>query len=141
MLATVSHAQKKVGAFEPVSIAVASLNERKMRQVIVHELGHLKRRDLVWCWIPELVRIFYFFHPIAYWVRYRIQLNQELACDHMTMALGGHGPTEYANTLVEVVSHTSEPAVLKAVGTVTAGLDGNRDKREHEGYDEKGRNR
>jgi beta-lactamase regulating signal transducer with metallopeptidase domain len=103
----------------PQSLA-ASLNPSQLQQVLLHELAHVKRRDLLWGWIPELARLIYFFHPVAHWVSYRICLERELACDQLAMAHSGQDATEYARTLVEVVSHASEPAVLKA----SAGLVG-----------------
>ncbi len=93
----------------PVGL-VASLAPAEVRQVVAHELAHVKRRDLVWGWIPEIARIVYFFHPVAHWVVWRVRLERELACDQLAMTTSGHSPGEYAQTLVRVVSHTSQPA-------------------------------
>ena len=91
---------------------MVSLGLAERRQVIMHELGHVKRRDLAWGWLVEIARIVYFFHPLVYWVAYQLRLERELACDQLAMARSGHPPADYAQTLVQVVSHASEPAAL-----------------------------
>ena len=88
---------------------MASLDRSARRQVILHELAHVKRRDLLWGWPVEIARIVYFFHPFVYWIAYRLRLERELACDQLAMARSGHPPAEYAQTLVQVVSHASAP--------------------------------
>jgi hypothetical protein len=104
------------GLLRPVLVLpqglMADLDPDHWRAVMLHELGHLKRRDLWWGWLPALARIVYFFHPVAHWVCFRIRLERELACDQLAMTLSGRGAAEYAEILVQVVSHTSLPAAL-----------------------------
>jgi beta-lactamase regulating signal transducer with metallopeptidase domain len=101
---------------------LATLSPVELTQVLAHELAHVKRRDLVWGWTVELARVFYFFHPVAHWVGYRVQLERELACDQLAMAASGRGPAEYADTLVRVVSAISQPSIFRV--SASAGLDG-----------------
>jgi len=104
------------GLLRPVLVLprslMAELDPDQLREVMLHELGHLKRRDLWWSWIPTLARIVYFFHPVAHWVSFRIRLERELACDQLAMTFGGRSAAEYAEVLVQVVSHASMPAAL-----------------------------
>jgi beta-lactamase regulating signal transducer with metallopeptidase domain len=102
---------------------MASLNSAERRQVILHELAHLKRRDLFWGWPVEIARMVYFFHPLVWWVAYQLRLERELACDQLAMARSGHPPADYAQTLVQVVSCASAPAALQAAA-ISAGLTG-----------------
>jgi beta-lactamase regulating signal transducer with metallopeptidase domain/Tol biopolymer transport system component len=91
---------------------MAELEPENWREVLLHELGHLKRRDLWWGWLPALARIVYFFHPVAHWVWFRIRLERELACDQLAMIHSGRSAADYAEILVQVVSHASLPALL-----------------------------
>src|SRR5262249_8975108 len=113
------------GLFRPLLVLprglLLVLDAGQWRQVLLHELAHLKRRDLGWGWIPEIARLVYFFHPVAHWACWRIRLERELACDQLAMALGGRGAADYALVLVHVVSHAGFPASLRAA---SAGLDG-----------------
>ena len=106
---------------------LASLNSAERRQVVLHELAHVKRRDLLWGWPVEIARIVYFFNPLVYLAAYRLRLERELACDQLAMARSGHPPADYARTLVQVVSHASEPAAVQAAA-IAAGLTGSETK-------------
>ena len=116
------------GLWRPVMVLPRALEtllaERQIMPVLVHELAHVKRLDLVWGWIPQLARIGYFFHPVAHWVAFRVRLEGELACDGWAMADSGHGPGAYADLLVRVISRLSEPAMLRSGSAASASLDG-----------------
>lgn len=103
---------------------ISTLGPAERRQVILHELAHVKRRDLLWGWTAEVARTVYFFHPLVWWVGYRLRLERELACDQLAMARSGHPPADYAQTLVQVVSHASEQAGVQAAA-ISAELTGN----------------
>ncbi len=102
---------------------LASLGAAERRQVILHELAHVKRHDLLWGWPIEIARIAYFFHPFVYWAAYQLRLERELACDQLAMARSGHTAADYAQTLVQVVSHASQPPAVQ-VAAISAGLTG-----------------
>ncbi len=103
---------------------IASLGPAERRQVILHELAHLKRRDLLWGWTAQIARTVYFFNPLVWWAGYRLRLEGELACDQLAMAHSGHPPADYAQTLVQVVSHASQQAGVQAAA-ISAELTGN----------------
>jgi beta-lactamase regulating signal transducer with metallopeptidase domain len=100
----------------------ASLSASELEQVLLHELAHVRRRDLLCGWIGETARVVYFFHPVVHWIGYRLRLERELACDQIAMSYSGHDARDYAATLVRVVSHASEPSVFKTAAS--AGLGG-----------------
>src|SRR5205823_42031 len=93
---------------------IGALDPFQWRQVLLHELAHIKRGDLLWGWVPEIARLLYWFHPVAHWAANRIRLERELACDAIAMAHGGLDAAGYAAILVQVVSHASQPQILKA---------------------------
>lgn len=93
-----------------------------LRMALAHELAHIRRRDLLWLWLPTIARRVYWFHPVAYLVLWAIHLERELACDQATMLANDVGPAGYARMLVNVVSHLSRPTILRAAAA--AGLDG-----------------
>lgn len=101
------------GLFEPRLVLPGelanSLSPDQLRQVLVHELAHLKRHDLAWGWVPELAKRLWWFHPVVHWVAYRLRLERELACDQLAMAHSGNNAADYAATLVQVVTHASQP--------------------------------
>jgi beta-lactamase regulating signal transducer with metallopeptidase domain len=102
---------------------MVSLDQAQRKQVILHELAHIKRRDLAWGWTAEIARTVYFFNPLVYWVAYRLRLERELACDQLAMAKSGYAAADYARTLVHVVGQASQPASVQAAA-IAAGLVG-----------------
>ena len=112
------------GVLRPVVAMPAAVREAfaegQLRQILLHELAHIKRRDLLWGWISAVARTLYFFHPVAHWVCSRIRLERELACDRVAMSASGADVAEYAETLVRAVSFGSRPVVLQT-GAVHCG--------------------
>jgi beta-lactamase regulating signal transducer with metallopeptidase domain len=88
---------------------LAALDPGQLRQVLLHELAHVRRRDLLWGWLPEVARLVWWFNPVAWWVAARVRLERELACDQLVLAHGGASAADYAETLVRVVSQSSAP--------------------------------
>ncbi len=109
---------------------VGELTAAELRQILAHELAHLKRHDLTWGWIAEIARVAYFFHPVIHWASYRIRLERELACDQIAIQHSGRTPIQYAETLVRVLSAASLPSSLRGA---VASLDGGAPPRGHEG--------
>jgi beta-lactamase regulating signal transducer with metallopeptidase domain len=97
----------------------ASLSRGPLTAVLVHELAHIKRRDLVWDWIPTLARVLYAFHPVAHSIAFRARLERELACDQAAMLITGQDAARYASTLVDVVTRSSEPPAIRSASSRT----------------------
>ena len=91
------------GIFRPCIVLPAEhgLSQERFDQVILHELTHVKRNDLLWVWIPELARMIFFFHPLVYWVRFQANLCREMACDQSVL-FSGANRRQYARTLLEL---------------------------------------
>jgi beta-lactamase regulating signal transducer with metallopeptidase domain len=105
----------------PESLA-NSINASQLRQIVLHELAHLRRGDLLWCWLTHVARMVYWFHPVAYWIAFRESLERELACDEVAMSYSGATAADYACTLIEAASRLAGPAALRAI--TAARLDG-----------------
>ena len=85
------------------------LGPDELRQVLLHELAHVKRGDLIWDWFPAIARMLFFFHPVAHWAAGRILLERELACDQAALRLSNRDEAGYARMLVRVASLASFP--------------------------------
>ena len=102
---------------------LTALAPAQLRQVLLHELAHVKRLDLVWGWVPEIARLLYWFHPVVHWVYYRIQLERELACDQLAIVHSGQGAASYADTLVQIVGRASGSELFQTAAA-SAGFPG-----------------
>lgn len=67
-----------------------------------HEQAHLARWDWAWNLLAELVCACCWFQPGAWWLRARLRLESERACDDRVL-LSGIAATDYAAHLLEIV--------------------------------------
>lgn len=72
------------------------------RNVLLHELAHVKRMDLAVRHLARLVCALYWFHPLVWMAGRRLRLEQEEACDDHVLR-GGALASDYARHLVGLV--------------------------------------
>jgi beta-lactamase regulating signal transducer with metallopeptidase domain/ketosteroid isomerase-like protein len=89
------------------------------RLILAHELAHLRRRDLLWNWLPAAVHALFWFHPLVWLVGREWRLAQELACDELALRVTGAPAADYARLLLQV-THQGSPF---RPATTVAGLD------------------
>lgn len=101
----------------PVGFA-QRLSRTEMRHVFLHELAHLKRRDLYVNWLMALAQAVHWFNPFVWLIFRRMRLERELACDEMALrASTGADPKAYGETILRLLEGTSaRPAVSTLVG-------------------------
>jgi beta-lactamase regulating signal transducer with metallopeptidase domain len=75
----------------------------RRRVVLLHELGHVKRRDCLTHLLGQVARAVYWFHPLAWVAAWRMQVERERACDDLVLRLGTQ-QADYAQELVEVTA-------------------------------------
>jgi beta-lactamase regulating signal transducer with metallopeptidase domain/HEAT repeat protein len=78
--------------------------------VLIHELGHVRRRDLLGHTLGRLACAFYWFHPLVWTAARRLRDASERACDDLALRLGSR-PSEYAEHLLQIVTAAGRPAV------------------------------
>ena len=75
--------------------------ESRARAVLMHELAHIKRKDVLIQTISYLICAFYWFHPLVWLGLRKLRIERELACDDCVIATG-QKPTDYAEQLVQI---------------------------------------
>lgn len=88
--------------------------------VLIHEIGHIKRRD-DWARLGEYILAAVFFClPAVHWLIRQIDLQREIACDDLVLSQTGR-PHEYARTLTRLaeMSATSRPIELAPGAMIT----------------------
>ncbi|MGL6193996.1 MAG: M56 family metallopeptidase [Thermoguttaceae bacterium] len=71
------------------------------RAILVHELTHIKRRDIAWQLLAKISCSIYWFHPLAWLASWRMQVEREIACDDAVL-LNGEKQSTYAAVLMEI---------------------------------------
>jgi beta-lactamase regulating signal transducer with metallopeptidase domain/ketosteroid isomerase-like protein len=92
------------GTRDPVLLLPADADrwpEARKRQVLVHELAHVRRRDVLLQWLAELVRVIHWPNPLAWLPARRMRIERELACDDEVLGSGVKA-SDYAMHLLDV---------------------------------------
>jgi len=98
----------------------AHLRESERRAIICHELAHLRRGDHWTCLAELLVTLLYWWHPLTWWVRRRLDEEADLSCDAWVTWLRPRERRAYADALLRTkvfIAHggTAAPAAAKGV--------------------------
>lgn len=94
------------GLFTPVIVLPAeseSWTAERRSAVLVHELGHVQRRDLVGHTLGRVACAVYWFHPLVWTAARRLRAESEQACDDLALAFGAR-PSDYAEHLLDIVT-------------------------------------
>lgn len=75
--------------------------QERLRIVLLHELAHIKRMDVLWQLFSRIVCSLYWFHPLVWRAHRRMRSACELACDDSVLS-NGVIPSDYAQHLVNV---------------------------------------
>lgn len=81
---------------------VASLAPAQLREVLLHEVAHVKRHDLGSSYVQLLLQIVYWWHPLVWIALARLRQAAEEATDEAVVVASESGPESYASTLVQV---------------------------------------
>lgn len=68
---------------------------------MLHELGHVRQRDVAAILIGQMAATVYFFHPLVWFAVRQLRNDCERACDDLVLN-SGHKPTDYARHLAEI---------------------------------------
>jgi beta-lactamase regulating signal transducer with metallopeptidase domain len=85
--------------------------------VLIHELGHIRRRDLIGHTLGRIACALYWFHPLVWTAARQLRAESERACDDLALVFGAK-PSDYAEHLLDIVTCVRDhytPAVALAM--------------------------
>lgn len=92
------------GVWSPVVLLPNEADEwspDRRRVVLLHELVHVKRRDLLTQTLAQIAGAFYWFNPLVWLAVRQLRKEQEWACDERVLA-SGIKASDYAGHLLEI---------------------------------------
>ena len=87
---------------------IGELSPAERKQLVLHELAHLRRWDDWTNLAQKIVKALLFFHPAVWWIEKRVSLEREMACDAAVVAETAN-PRAYA----ECLAHLAERSVIR----------------------------
>ncbi|MCX6344099.1 MAG: DUF881 domain-containing protein [Armatimonadetes bacterium] len=73
-----------------------SCGPAETQAMLLHELAHIKRRDMVVLWLYEAAWAIFFFHPAVWFAGRQIETEREIACDELVVRAASISAAEYA---------------------------------------------
>jgi beta-lactamase regulating signal transducer with metallopeptidase domain len=100
-----------IGVIKPIIlIPDNSYDMSQLRNILSHEIAHLKRKDILVKWFTMVVSAVHWFNPFMYFVKKEINSACELACDEDVIKnLSVNEKQSYGETLISVVSEQKCP--------------------------------
>ncbi|PYO77664.1 MAG: hypothetical protein DMD63_10175 [Gemmatimonadetes bacterium] len=100
------------GVFRPTIVLPSecdtwSLDRR--RAVLLHELAHVRRHDLIGHTLGRLACAVYWFHPLVWTAAKQLRSESERACDDLALACGARA-ADYAEHLLDIVTSVKRDA-------------------------------
>jgi bla regulator protein BlaR1 len=85
------------------------ISRDELRLIFIHELMHLKRKDILLNWIITFIQIAQWFNPFAWLALAKWREARELACDESALNfLGKEKSNEYGRTIVRVLQFCNQ---------------------------------
>jgi len=104
-----------IGWISPVVLIPASaftgLTADELRDILVHELAHVKRRDYLINMLQVVAETLLFFHPAVWWVSRRIRIEREHCCDDVVVSMSDDR-LSYAKALLRLEELRTSPPQL-----------------------------
>jgi len=91
----------------------------ELRYVFIHELAHLKQRDIYFGWLMALLQVVHWFNPLMWFAFRRMRADREIACDTLAIStMGPDEPPKYGRTIVNLLESFSQVRYLPSVAGI-----------------------
>jgi len=109
-----------IGVFKPVLYIPAEITDKQViNDIILHEMVHYKRKDLVYKWYTTLTRCIHWFNPFIYLAAKQIDYACEISCDiEAVKAMNVSEKKEYMRSILTVFEKMINSPSIFTVGMV-----------------------
>ncbi|MEK6265153.1 MAG: M56 family metallopeptidase, partial [Clostridium sp.] len=106
-----------IGVIRPcIIIPDINFNEIQLKNILLHEIVHLKRFDIAVKWLIMIATSIHWFNPLMYFIKKDINNSCELACDEAVIKnLSPAEKQDYGDTLISVVAQRKYPTGILQV--------------------------
>ena len=98
---------------------VRELPFERLRYILLHELAHLKRRDILTGWILAFLQSLHWFNPLVWWAFGRMRFDRELACDEQVLSrVPNEERRHYGDVLIGILERYNHIHRLPAIAGI-----------------------
>ncbi|MCX7884129.1 MAG: DUF4829 domain-containing protein [Caloramator sp.] len=103
-----------IGFFNPlIVIPNVYYSEAELKNILLHEIAHLERFDIIIKWLTLFTTAIHYFNPMMLLIKKEINKACELACDEYVIKnLSDTEKQSYGETLISVVSEVRYPSSI-----------------------------
>lgn len=113
-----------VGVFRPRILIPRSMAEtwtpEELTPVLLHEMAHIRRRDLWMNWLQIALQTVWFFNPVVWYANHRLRRCREELCDDLAVSRAGMSPAAYSRSILKVLEHIAAEPSFGLVGLCIA---------------------
>jgi len=96
-------------------VLLERMESQELRWILAHEMAHVRRRDFCARWVEWLTCVIFWWHPIAWWARHNLRINEELCCDELVLSCLKPQPVTYGESLLKTVEILSDSINSKPI--------------------------
>lgn len=112
------------GLLKPAILIPRNLLEKlsrdKLKAVLIHELAHIRRGDLLVNSAQTILQIIYFYNPLVWLANAVVRKIREQAVDEMVLVVLEAGAKSYSDTLIDIaeMAFSRTNVALRLIGVV-----------------------
>ncbi len=92
---------------------IQNLDDDEIRYIILHELSHYKRKDVLVNWVTVLLQILHWFNPIIWYSFYIMRQDCEIACDDKALSyVEGCERKKYGQTIINLLKEAADSSFI-----------------------------
>ncbi|MEJ7595071.1 MAG: M56 family metallopeptidase, partial [Planctomycetaceae bacterium] len=110
------------GVFRPrlmLPVGATDWSDEQLRSVLLHELAHIKRRDILGQLLAQFACALHWFNPLVWFAAWRLHVERERACDDLVLSSGVRA-SAYAEHLLNVATKLTSSQWTQACGLAMA---------------------
>jgi beta-lactamase regulating signal transducer with metallopeptidase domain len=99
-----------LGVLKPcIVLPHLQMTEEELYYILLHEVTHYKKKDLIYKWFVQMVLCIHWFNPFIYRFSKRMNKDCEFACDESVISmLSSDEVYQYGATLIKMLKHPGQ---------------------------------
>jgi beta-lactamase regulating signal transducer with metallopeptidase domain len=92
---------------------VRDFHPDELRFIFMHELIHIRRRDIAVNWVMTMLQVIYWFNPLVWYAFSRMRSDRELVCDSMVLdRMPSVQSRQYGETILKLLERFSKSSTV-----------------------------